>query len=63
MRLAVLGRQPLDQLEAMVVSMFSAVPNHNLPVPSFPGTASVLYTVPCTCVCSVFVCGWGVYGH
>ncbi|GLC45843.1 hypothetical protein PLESTM_001791300 [Pleodorina starrii] len=35
--LAVLGRQPLGELEEMVRSMFSAVPNKELPPPTFGG--------------------------
>jgi len=37
MRLAVMGRQSLDELQALVTDKFSAVPNHNLPVPKFSG--------------------------
>ncbi|KIZ01680.1 insulysin [Monoraphidium neglectum] len=36
MRLAVYGKETLDELEAMVRSQFGAVANNNLPVPSFP---------------------------
>ncbi|KAL6746748.1 insulinase-like metalloprotease [Haematococcus lacustris] len=36
MRVAVLGREGLDQLQAMVEAAFAAVPNNNLNVPSFP---------------------------
>ena len=36
MRLAVVGRQPLDELQAMVEAAFGGVANQQLPVPSFP---------------------------
>ncbi|CAN0248843.1 unnamed protein product, partial [Discosporangium mesarthrocarpum] len=38
MRLAVLGRQGLDELQAMVVRMFGEVVNTDAPAPSFPKT-------------------------
>jgi insulysin len=37
MRLAVYGRQPLEELQSMVSELFSEVPNQHLQVPSFPG--------------------------
>ena len=37
MRLAVYGRNSLDELQSMVTELFSEVPNQQLPVPSFPG--------------------------
>ncbi len=36
MRLALYGRESLDELEAMVRSAFSAVQNKQLPQPEFP---------------------------
>jgi hypothetical protein len=42
MRLAVLGRQSLDELQALVTDKFSAVPNHSLPVPKFSGGCAEL---------------------
>jgi insulysin len=38
MKLAVLGREPLDQLTQWVVEKFSAVRNKNLLVPTFGGS-------------------------
>ncbi len=38
MKLCVLGREPLDELEAMVKDLFSAIPNTDAPQPSFSGT-------------------------
>jgi len=38
MRLCVLGREPLDELEAMVRELFSAIPNTDAAQPSFSGT-------------------------
>ncbi|MEW5297373.1 MAG: hypothetical protein WDW36_000586 [Sanguina aurantia] len=35
MRLAVVGRQSLDEMEGWVRAMFSGVPNKDLPIPSF----------------------------
>jgi len=37
MRLVVLGRQPLDELQEMVLSKFSAIPCKDVPVPVYPG--------------------------
>ena len=36
MSLAVLGRQSLDDLEQLVVPLFAAVPNRDVPRPSWP---------------------------
>lgn len=38
MKLCVLGREPLDELEDMVKDLFSAIPNTDAPQPSFGGT-------------------------
>ena len=38
MRLCVLGREPLDELEALVTELFSAIPNTDAPKPTFTGT-------------------------
>jgi insulysin len=37
MRLVVIGREPLDDLEAMVVGRFNAIPNIDAPAPTFGG--------------------------
>jgi insulysin len=37
MKLVVLGREPLEQLEQWVVEKFAAVKNKNLKAPDFPG--------------------------
>lgn len=37
MKLVVYGKDTLDELQKMVISKFSAVPNHDLQVPSWPG--------------------------
>ena len=52
MRLAVVGRQPLDELEALVRRTFAAVPNKELTAPAFDadildaGTQPLLRMVP-----------------
>ena len=38
MKLAVLGKESLDDLEAMVTEIFSAVPDKGIKAPEFPGT-------------------------
>lgn len=38
MKLVVLGRESLDELEAMATRMFSEIPNIDAPVPTFEGT-------------------------
>lgn len=37
MSLVVVGREPLDQLEAWTVELFAAIPNKDVPLPTFPG--------------------------
>ena len=50
MHLAVMGRQSLDELQALVARLFADVPNNDLPRPAFGGAAVCACVRACVCV-------------